>query len=193
MDAVPRNLNNIPVDMVICILKKVLAGGSFEDFFHCFSAWCQSPRRGAIIQLLRAYPLEELYKFSRVSSPREVGYFFRFLFIASRLEIPGASCYVPCKNLICGVGSIDAQLDSLLVLSNNGDFFSKLAWVAFQLLYNDGDSVSVRSHVRQLRIADMRCKNHFVALSAPEGEEVESVVNCDACNISLVVGAFSRS
>ena len=217
MDVVPRNLNNIPVDMVVCILKTVLAGGSFEDFFHCFMAWCQSQRRCVIIQLLRAYPLQELYKFSRVNSPNEVGYFFRFLFIVSRLEIPGARCFVPCKNLICGVGSIDAQLDSLLVLSNNGDFFSKLAWVAFQLLYNGGDSGFVRSRVRELfayphcrscvlkmvpyleflaagepvnplfisRIADMRCKTHLVTLSASEGDEVESVVNCDACNISV--------
>lgn len=36
MDAVLRNINNIPVDMVVCILKKVLAGGSFEDFFSWF-------------------------------------------------------------------------------------------------------------------------------------------------------------
>ena len=80
---------------------------------------------------VRAYPIKELYKFSRVNSPSEVGYFYRFLFIVLSLEITTARCFVPCKNLVCGVGNIDAQLDVLLCLSNKGHFFSKLAWVAF--------------------------------------------------------------
>lgn len=116
-----------------------------------------------IIQLLRAYPLQELYKFSRVNSPNEVGYFFRFLFIVSRLEIPGARCFVPCKNLICGVGSIDAQLDFLLGLANNGHFFSKLAWVAFRVLYNGGDSSFVWSRVRELFVYP-HCRSYVVKM-----------------------------
>ncbi|WOG85409.1 hypothetical protein DCAR_0104597 [Daucus carota subsp. sativus] len=150
MDSPSPNLTNIPVDVVVCILKRLLSVGCFEDFFHCFVAWCRSQRRGVIIQLLRAYPIEELYHFSSVNSPSEVGYFYRFLFIACRLEIPAARCFVPCKNLVCGVGNIDAQLDVLLGLSIEGHFFSKVAWVAFQLLYNGGDSISVASSIRDM-------------------------------------------
>lgn len=125
-----QNLHSIPIDMVICILKKILLVGNFEDFYNLFIIWSQTQRPAVIASFLHAYPIEELYKFSNSRYEPDIVCFYRFL--RTVLNIPATTCYMPCKNMICGVGHINAQMDVLQSLSNGGHLLSKLALIIFQ-------------------------------------------------------------
>ena len=65
-----NNLANMPLDMVIIIMKSVLEDG-FGSFFNLFKSWGQSKRDSVIIYLLNQFPVCDLYPLRLTSNDVE--------------------------------------------------------------------------------------------------------------------------
>ena len=120
------DIQALPTTLIVSILE-LLVAGSFKDFYNFFIAWSQTQRPATIFVLLHQFPIRVVYKFGNTSNCVELDYFNRFYGIATRLQIPDAMLYMPCRNLIRGIGNVDEHFLILDGLSQSGHFLAMVS------------------------------------------------------------------
>ncbi|KAK1398558.1 hypothetical protein POM88_008421 [Heracleum sosnowskyi] len=146
----------------------------------------------AVIHLLEAFPVRDLYRPRILLTQSDVTCFNRFVGIGENLRIYDAILYARSRDIICGSGNIDGHLTQVDLLAANGHFLSmnrRYILSALTHLRDMKSCIKVSSTVKDVDI-NPTCIIHPKVAKALFTYTRKPADDCLFCNIAAMLKVF---